>query len=56
MATANTDKVIGKQCGDEDINGFDDADADKDDADADKDDGGGGGADGARCQGRSLEC
>ena len=56
-------KVIGKRCADEDVNGFDDADADKDDADADKDDadadkddGGGGGADGARCQGRSLEC
>ena len=29
---------------------------DENDADADKDDGGGGGADGARCQGRSLEC
>ena len=51
-------KVIGKRCADEDVNGFDDADADKDDADADadNDDGGGGGADGARCQGRSLEC
>ena len=34
----------------------DNNDADKDNADADKDDGGGGGADGARCQGRSLEC
>ena len=30
--------------------GLDDADADADDG------GGGGGADGARCQGRSLEC
>ena len=36
--------------------GGDKDDADKDGADADKDDGGGGGADGARCQGRRLEC
>ena len=43
-------------CWDLRVGGGDKVDADKDGADADKDDGGGGGADGARCQGRSLEC